>query len=183
MSFQFPDNGRDISLAYLLLRATLGINILIHGAARILNKPEHFASMLLQAFHATSLPEWLVVGFGYSLPWIETIIGTFVLLGLFTRFFLAAGALLILVLTVGAGLQQNWEIIGLQLIYAVVYAILLAFSSADRYSIDILYEGIITAPCSSGCLCENSLLDRTVTRSTPTLSITAARRNTKLGLS
>ena len=174
MTFQVPENSRDISLAYLLLRATLGINILIHGVVRILSGPEHFASMLGQALHATPLPEWLVVWFGYSLPWIEAIIGFFLLFGLLTRFFLAAGALLILVLTVGAGLRQDWEITGLQLIYAAVYAMLLAFCNANHYSIDNLYERLTTAPCSSGCPCENRL-SRTVARSTSMVPITAGR--------
>jgi thiosulfate dehydrogenase (quinone) large subunit len=182
MTFQVPENGRDISLAYLLLRATLGINILTHGVVRILSGPEHFASMLGQAFHATPLPEWLVVWFGYSLPWIEAIIGIFVLFGLLTRFFLAAGAILILILTVGAGLRLDWEITGLQVIYAAVYAMLLAFSSANHYSIDNLYERITTAPSLSACACENRLSNRTVTRSTSMVPITAGRKNTKLPL-
>jgi thiosulfate dehydrogenase (quinone) large subunit len=182
MPFRFPDNSRDISLAYLLLRATLGMNILIHGVVRVLNGPEHFASTLAQTFHATPLPEWLVVWFGYSLPWIEAIIGIFILLGLFTRHFLAAGALLILVLTVGAGLRQDWEIAGLQVIYAAVYAMLLAFSSANRYSIDNLYERITTASCFSGCACEHRPPHNTDTRSTAMVPITAARNNTKLRL-
>jgi thiosulfate dehydrogenase (quinone) large subunit len=167
MPFQTPENDRDISLAYLLLRATLGINILIHGVARILGGPEHFASMLAQAFHSTPLPESLVVWFAYSLPWIEAAIGIFVLLGLFTRFSLAAGALLILVLTFGTALRQDWEVAGLQLIYAAVYAMLLAFSSFNRYSVDtlihaVLREHISTVSCSSGCSCgrSNSRLNR-----------------------
>ena len=183
MTFQIPENSRDISLAYLLLRATLGINILTHGVARILSGPEHFAFMLGQTFQSTPLPEWLVVWFGYSLPWIEAIIGTFILFGLLTRFFLAAGALLILVLTVGAGLQQNWEITGLQLIYAAVYAILLAFSSANRYSIDDLYERITTAPSLSGCSCENRPSHRTVTTSTSMVPIPLGRKMQNSGSS
>ena len=177
ITFQVPENGRDISLAYLLLRATLGINILIHGVARILSGPEQFASTLGRAFHATPLPEGLVVWFGYALPWIEAFIGTFVLFGLLTRFFLGAGALLILVLTFGAGLRQDWAIAGLQLIYAAVYAILLAFSNANRYSIDNLYERITTAPCLSGCPCENRLSHRTDTTSASMVPITAGREN------
>ncbi len=183
MTFQVPDNNRDISFAYLLLRSTLGVNILIHGVVRILSGPEHFAVMLGQAFHATPLPEWLVVWFGYSLPWIEAIIGTFILFGLLTRFFLAAGAILILVLTVGAGLQQNWEITGLQLIYAAVYAILLAFSGANHYSIDNLYERITTASFLSGCSCDNRPSHRTVTTSTSMVPITQGRKMQNSGSS
>jgi thiosulfate dehydrogenase [quinone] large subunit len=60
----------DVPLAYLLLRATLGVNILIHGVSSILSGPGQFASMLAQGFHATLLPQPIVVGFAYSLPWI-----------------------------------------------------------------------------------------------------------------
>lgn len=182
MTIEVPENRRDISLAYLLLRATLGVNILIHGVVRILSGPEHFASMLGQAFHATPLPEFLVVWFGRSLPWIEAIIGIFVLLGLFTRFFLTAGALLILILTFGTALSQNWEVAGLQLIYAVVYAILLAFSNANRYSFDNLYERITTSPRLSGCSGEDRRSQKTAMRSMSTVPITVGRENRKLRL-
>lgn len=130
----------DVSLAYLFLRATLGINILIHGITRILSRPGQFASMLAQAFHATPLPQPIVLGFAYSLPWIESAIGILVLAGLFTRFALSAGALLILVLTFGTTLHQDWETAGLQLIYAAVYAGLLASRSANHYSADTLFH-------------------------------------------
>jgi thiosulfate dehydrogenase [quinone] large subunit len=183
MTFQAPNNGRDISLGYLLIRATLGTNILTHGVALIISGPEHFGSMLGQTFRATPLPEWFVVWFGYSLPWIEAIIGLFILFGLLTRFFLAAGALLILVLTFGAGLQQNWEIAGLELIYAAVYGILLAFSGANHYSIDNLYERITTAPSLSGCSCENRPSHRTVTTSIFMVPITRGRKMQNSGSS
>jgi thiosulfate dehydrogenase [quinone] large subunit len=128
----------DASLAYLLLRATIGANILIHGVTRILNGPGQFASALAQGFHSTPLPPSLVVGFAMALPWIEAAIGIFVLLGLFSRVALSAGALLILVLTFGSTLHQDWEVAGLQLIYAAIYAGLLAFRRYDAYSLDWL---------------------------------------------
>lgn len=128
----------DLSLAYLLLRATLGVNILIHGVARILAGQGHFTSTLTQQFRAAPLPHSLVVAFGYALPWAEAAIGLLVLIGLFTRTALILGALLILVLTFGSSLLQDWQIVGLQLIYAVVYALLLAFVSENRFSIDAL---------------------------------------------
>lgn len=129
-----PDN--DASLAYLLLRATLGVNICIHGLARILSGQDKFAAMLVQGFHNTVLPQPLVEAFAYSLPWIEAVFGALVLIGLFTRVALAGGALLILVLTFGSTLQQDWNAAGLQLIYAAVYAGLLAFRRENRYSAD-----------------------------------------------
>ena len=128
----------DLSLAYLVLRATLGVNIFLHGVARILGGQGHFVSTLTQQFHSSLLPHSLVVAFGYTLPWAEAAIGLLVLIGLFTRAALILGALLILVLTFGSSLLQDWQVVGLQLIYAIVYASLLAFLSANRFSVDAL---------------------------------------------
>lgn len=128
----------DLSLAYLLLRATLGVNIMLHGVVRLLAGSGHFVSTLTQQFHSTPLPQPLVAAFAYSLPWIEAVLGLLVLIGLFTRVALSLGALLILVLTFGSSLLQDWQVAGLQLIYAAVYAALMALLSADRFSVDTL---------------------------------------------
>lgn len=134
------DSAKDLdpSLAYLFLRATLGVNIMMHGVARLLNGPGHFVSTLTQQFHSTFLPRPLVATFAYSLPWIEAVLGLLVFIGLFTRIALSLGALLILALTFGSSLLQNWDVAGLQLIYAAVYSALLAFFSANRFSVDTL---------------------------------------------
>ena len=49
---------------------------------------------------------------------------------------LIGGSLLILILTFGSALVQDWEIAGLQLIYALVYAVLLFLLSYNEYSAD-----------------------------------------------
>jgi len=126
----------NLSLAYLLLRATLGLNILIHGVTRLLSGPRQFATFLVHAFQATPLPPSLVTTFGYSLPWIEALLGLLLLVGLFTRPALIGGTLLILLLTFGTTLRQDWETAGLQLIYAVIYTLLLALHAGNRYSLD-----------------------------------------------
>jgi thiosulfate dehydrogenase (quinone) large subunit len=127
---------RDALAAYLLLRVTLGLNICIHGAARLLAGSAKFAAQLALQFHVTPLPQPLVLAFAYTLPWVELAIGFLVLLGLFSRIALRAGALLIIVLTFGASLVQDWNAAGLQLIYALTYAALLAFSGWNRLSLD-----------------------------------------------
>ncbi len=129
-------NKPDLALAYFLLRATLGVNILMHGAARILSGPAAFAAGLSHTFHNSPLPEPLVLAFGLSLPWIEALIGLLVLLGLVTRWALVAGSVLMLVLMFGSSLHQDWNVVAIQLAYAVVYAALLAFRGVDAYSVD-----------------------------------------------
>lgn len=123
-------------LAYSLLRATLGLNILMHGISRLWAGPGKFVAGLLVMFHSTPLPETLVRVFGYTLPWLEASVGLLVLLGLWTRYALAAGSLLILVLTFGTTVRQDWETAGLQLNYALVFAALLAFLQYNAFSID-----------------------------------------------
>src|ERR1700740_345412 len=103
---------KDAALALLFLRATLGLNIFIHGLSRILAGPAAFAATLVQQFHATPLPSGVVSAFAYALPWVEAIIGLLVLLGAATRLALSTGALLILVLTFGSTLHQDWEVAG-----------------------------------------------------------------------
>lgn len=130
----------DARLGYSLLRATLGINIFLHGLSRILAGPATFAGALIPMFRQTLLPSGLVFTYGLSLPWIEAILGLLLCLGLWTRQALVLGSLLILSLTFGATLRQDWESAGLQLIYAAVYAALLAFLAYNRYSLDELHR-------------------------------------------
>lgn len=138
LPLQNTAKASNLSIAYLLLRATLGVNICLHGVARILGGQGRFVSTLMQQFHAAPLPHALVLAFAYALPWAEAAIGLLVLIGLFTRVALILGALLILVLTFGISLLQDWQVVGLQLIYAAVYAALLAFLHANRFSVDTL---------------------------------------------
>src|ERR1700730_18620873 len=129
---------KDTALGYLLLRATIGTNIFTHGLSRILAGPSHFADALVPAFQHAPLPASFVRLFALALPWAESIVGMLVLLGIRTQFALVAGSFLILTLTFGATLNQDWESAGLQLIYETVYASLRAFRQYNTLSIDEL---------------------------------------------
>jgi len=131
---------KDAALAYFLLRVTIGTNIFIHGLSRNQAGPSHFADALVPAFQHAPLSSGFVRLFALSLPWAESVVGLLVLAGIRTRLALAAGSLLILTLTFGATLNQDWESAGLQLIYAAVYASLLAFRHYNTFSIDALLE-------------------------------------------
>lgn len=126
----------DYSLAYALLRATLGVNIAMHGISRILMGVGVFAAGIEKQFAATVLPHFAVAAFANALPWAEALIGLLILFGAATRTALVAGALLILVLTFGSNLHQDWQVAGLQLIYAIAYALLTAFHRYNAISLD-----------------------------------------------
>lgn len=125
---------------YTVLRIVLGINVVMHGIARLLAGSGMFAGHLSKQFGATMLPASLVTAFGYSLPWVEAALGTLILFGIFTRLTLVAGGLLIAVLSYGSGLIQDWNALGTQLLYAAVYALLLAFCHYNTISLDTLLE-------------------------------------------
>jgi thiosulfate dehydrogenase [quinone] large subunit len=132
--------GNDLSVAYALLRITLGINIALHGISRILAGPASFVSSLTRQFHGTVLPHFAVQGFGYALPWLEALTGLLILFGALTRVALIAGGLLIVLLTFGSTLHQDWDIAGLQLIYALVYFVLIGLRQYNSWSVDGLFS-------------------------------------------
>lgn len=132
-------SGRhDCAIAFLLLRLTLGLNICMHGLSRLAAGPATFANSLAPMFQNTPLPAWSVHIFGLILPWAEAILGFLLLIGFCTRFVLVLGSLLILVLTFGTTLRQDWSTAGVQLTYAAVYAALLALARWNDYSLDRL---------------------------------------------
>jgi thiosulfate dehydrogenase [quinone] large subunit len=65
-------------------------------------------------------------------------------LGLFTRNALVAGSLVLLVLQIGSSLAQNWPVVGDQLVYAVIFFILLTFSKRNRWSVDFVRTTFVT---------------------------------------
>ena len=130
----------DAVVAYFLLRVALGLNILMHGVARIASGTGVFAATLSHTFQNTPLPRPAVLAFGTCLPWVEAALGLVLLIGLFTREALVGGSILILVLTFGSTLHQDWDVAGIQLTYALAYAALLACQGLNIYSLDVFLK-------------------------------------------
>lgn len=130
--------NKDAVLAYVLLRLTLGLNICMHGLVRWASGPGKFSASLMNMFQNSLLPIWAIESFGHALPFIEAIIGLAIFAGFKTRLALTSGMVLMMVLMFGSSLRQDWQVVGLQLIYSVTYAILLATERMNRYSVDSL---------------------------------------------
>lgn len=111
-----PRRLDDSSLAYALLRITLGLNIFMHGTSRLLAGIGNFVSGMIKMFQNTLLPTAVVVPFGYALPWLEAGLGLLIIVGFRTREALVAGALLMLGLTFGTALRQDWDVAGTTLL-------------------------------------------------------------------
>ena len=124
--------------AYALLRLTMGVDMLLHGLTRIGSGVDGFASTVTKEFQATMLPASLVHGFAFLLPFVEGLLGLFLILGLFTRGALILGSLLMVALIFGTALRSEWNTVGLQLLYALIYSLLLANLEHNGYAIDAL---------------------------------------------
>lgn len=132
---------KTLELAYLILRLTMGVNMLTHGIARMLNL-DGFNTWMIGQFSKTILPEFMVSISSYLIPFVELIIGILLILGLFTSRTLLVGALLIVALVFGSGLQENWNIMSSQMIYAIFFFILSYLIELNRYSIDAIREKV-----------------------------------------
>jgi thiosulfate dehydrogenase [quinone] large subunit len=127
-------------IAYLLLRVTFGANIFLHGFSRLVGDHAAFASYMDKQMHNAPLPGFLVHFVAVALPWCEGAVGLLRILGLWTSVALIASSLLMLALQIGTCLAQNWDVAGAQLIYVLLYFILLTYSERNRWSIDRWWE-------------------------------------------
>src|SRR6202021_4076356 len=92
----------DIGIAYTILRLSFGANILLHGLSRLLNGRPAFLAYLNHYFeHAHLISPGMLPAFAAVLPWVETTLGLLLMLGLFSRFTLIVGALVMIALGSG----------------------------------------------------------------------------------
>src|SRR5271155_4276250 len=132
MPAQPQSDGR---LAYFFLRLTLGVSIFIHGIVR-LPKIAEFADGLVKQFAATPLPAMLVRPFAMGLTVEEAVTGFLLIIGLWTRWALIIGSLAMAALVFGTSLRSDWPTVGIQLLYAAIYAALLATREYNELSFD-----------------------------------------------
>lgn len=128
----------DASVAYAILRVTLGVNIGLRGIVRIAHGPAAFAQGIVKQMEATILPPSLVHAFAASLIWVEASVGILLILGLQTRLALIVGGLMMTLLTFGTMQIENFQNAWLQLTYALVFFVVLTLRSWNLISLDAL---------------------------------------------
>ena len=128
----------DASVAYAILRLTLGVNIGLRGIVRVAHGPAAFAQGIVKQMEPTILPPSLVYAFAASLIWVESAVGILLILGLQTRLALIMGGLMMTLLTFGTMQIENFQNAWLQLTYALVFFVVLALRSWNLISIDAL---------------------------------------------
>jgi thiosulfate dehydrogenase [quinone] large subunit len=128
----------NVVWSHAVLRITLGTTFLFHGITRLVSGWSAFAEQMVHNFHNTFLPDFLVRPFALSVPPIEAVLGTLLLLGLFTRWTLIAGGLWMVVLVFGTTVRQDYPTVAIQLVYALLFFVLQVWESANRLSLDAL---------------------------------------------
>lgn len=125
----------DRSMGFALLRVLLGFNMLGRSLVRI---PEinNFATGMAESFSDTLLPGSFVFVYAFVIVIAELIIGVLLILGWKTRWALVAMGILILTLTFGQVLQQNFGTLANILIYGFAVSFLLFNTRYDHFGID-----------------------------------------------
>jgi len=127
----------DLQLAYFIFRFTLGVNIFFHGAMRLITGLD--AWVMTQGAEFTDnplLPMWSVDAFLYVLPFIEVVLGALTALGLYTRWALLGGSVMIFVLVFGNLTQQDWGTVGNNMHYVLYYALMIAGLRYNCFALD-----------------------------------------------
>jgi thiosulfate dehydrogenase (quinone) large subunit len=132
--------GADRTIAYALLRVVFGVNIFFHGVriSRLVGDHAAFLAYLSKEMARAPVPKFFLPAFAAALPWAEAAVGLLLTVGLFTRVALVAGSVLMIVLMAGVTLAQDWDVAGIQLIYCVIYFLLLTYCGRNFYSVDTL---------------------------------------------
>jgi thiosulfate dehydrogenase (quinone) large subunit len=126
----------DRQIAYALLRLALGVNFFGHGLVRIVTGVQKFAEGVIKGFQHSPLPEALVTPIAYAIPFLELALGIALILGFLSRAAFICGALFMSLLTFGSTMKSDFNAAGGQLLYSVVFFLLLALHAENTLSVD-----------------------------------------------
>jgi thiosulfate dehydrogenase [quinone] large subunit len=127
-------------LSFLFGRLAIGMSMFGHGLVR-LPKLAGFSAWMVGQFEKSILPDIAVIPFSYILPIAEFLVGVFLLIGLFTKQSLIAGALVMIALIFGTTMIEEWGSLGSQLIHAAFFSVLLIFEKEyNLFAVDLILE-------------------------------------------
>lgn len=129
---------RNSQRAYAIFRMSLGMDIFMHGFARILTGVATFVAQTEKPFAKTIIPMPVVHYFLTILPFLEFAVGGLLIIGLFTMEVSIAGALIMIILIFGMGSRQEWGNVGNEMVYAAWYFLLITFNENNWFCVDNL---------------------------------------------
>lgn len=123
---------------YALLRLTFGVVFLFSGIGKFMGGLNSFVGGMNQRFSG-KLSAFMVMPFAYGLPFGEVIAGALIVFGLLTRLGLTFSGLLLIGLTFGTVMLNDFGTVAHNVQYALVNLVLLWLSDLNRYSLDTLF--------------------------------------------
>ena len=132
-----------------LIRWGLGMLFLVGGIAKVTMLNGFVHGYLAPAFEKTFLPGWLVIAYGYALPFVELALGALLLLGLYRVAALFVTGLTLLSLAFGQMLVQQHATVANIFLYLFLTAVALFLNEYDRWALDVCCP--VCRPAESGC--------------------------------
>ncbi|HJY11706.1 MAG TPA: MauE/DoxX family redox-associated membrane protein [Flavobacterium sp.] len=117
---------KDFKTIFFFLKLPISISLAGHGLVRI-PKLQIFAEGMLKSMEKSVIPEALMMPFGYILPFLEAIIGIFLLIGFKPKLSIYAAISLMTILIFGSSSVENWSAIEAQLLHSLYLFVLLWF--------------------------------------------------------
>ena len=127
-----------LQIGYFFFRIMVGMNLFFHGFMRVLTGLSEWEASLATQFVDTFLPMPMVHVALYMIPIVEIVIGAMTILGLFTRWAIYGGVILMVVLLFGHTVRQNWPGTHIVMPYGVYYWILLVLLDKNWFALDNL---------------------------------------------
>ncbi len=116
----------NYKLSYFFLRLPIAISLLGHGLVR-LPKLTIFHDWMINFMNKSILPNFIIGGWAYILPFIEAGLGFLLLIGYKSKYIIYATLTLMSILILGCSSIENWGAIEAQLIHAFYLFILLQY--------------------------------------------------------
>lgn len=126
---------KNEEFGYLLARLSIGMSFFGHGLIR-LPELDSYSDAVAYSFRKSVLPGSLVHDLAYIFPLLALLIGILLLIGLFTRFAIFTGVILMLILIIGSSLIGRWDNVFIHMVYGAYLAALYWYLVYNRVSLD-----------------------------------------------
>jgi thiosulfate dehydrogenase [quinone] large subunit len=118
-----------------LIRWALGLLMLTGGVSKLQGMGGFVNGYLIPSFEKTFLPGWMIAGYGYALPVVETLLGLLLILGLCRTGTLLLTGLTLVSLAFGQMLIQGHATVANIFIYVLMTATALWMGDEDRWTL------------------------------------------------
>jgi thiosulfate dehydrogenase (quinone) large subunit len=129
------------AMAVALARWCVGMILLVSGIGKFSMGVGSFAQMLIPMYEKTWLPASLVAAYGHAIPFLEVVLGAFLILGLCRNVTLFVAGAFFITLTFGqivlamAGKMESIAVVFQNMVYTFFAAGLLFLNDYDRWTL------------------------------------------------